>query len=66
MYFVVIFLASLFAFLAMAAMTSIHSARSVVVTGGVGYLRVSGFVSCLEWGVLAIMDHVVLCIWLFG
>ena len=64
-YFMVILRASLFACLAMAAMASIHSVGGIVVTGGGGCLHVGDFVYCLEWGVLAKVGHVVLCIWFF-
>ena len=37
-YFVVIFLASLFAFFAMVAMLSIHSVGGIIVAGGCGML----------------------------
>ena len=50
-YFVVIFLASLFASFAMIAMTSIHSVGGAVVTGGCGmfvcwWLRISLRMGC--------------------
>ena len=64
-YFVVIFLASLFAFFAMFAMVLIHSVGGAVVIGGCGMFVCCGFVYCLGWGVLARVDRVVQCIWFF-
>ena len=60
-YFVVIFLASLFAFFAMAAMVSIHSADDDVVTGGCGmftcwWFRISFRMGCVcQQGLCCVM-----------